>query len=214
MAQPKPALYAAGVTSLGFVCLALACFTAFVPVWGHYQDNSYNRYDADRGYFGPWKVCKKLNYNREVCGDHLSFRISSKIYHKDVFGIETFSYSTIYGLLICFILFFLFFIYLPAGVYISGILALISCICFAIFALLSIIQIAMITSRDKIVIKYKALVIIKQTLAIVAGKFFIDVMYPIHHNQYSIGWKITIHPKENDFHFINCMHFPQQRYWH
>lgn len=55
------------------------------------------------------------------------------------------------------------------GVYISGILALISCICYAIFALLSIIQIAMITSRDKVVLKYKPLVIIKLTLAAVAG---------------------------------------------
>lgn len=56
------------------------------------------------------------------------------------------------------------------GVYISGILALISCICYAIFAILSVIQIAMITSRDKVVLKYKPLVIIKLTLACVAGK--------------------------------------------
>lgn len=79
MGEPKPALYTAGVTALAFVCLALACFTAFVPIWGKYED-SYGGYSSERGYFGPWKVCKTLNYGREVCGDQFSrFRISSKL---------------------------------------------------------------------------------------------------------------------------------------
>lgn len=77
MAEPKPALYAAGVTALGFICLALACLTAFVPAWGNYED-SYGGYQSERGYFGPFRVCKKLNYGREVCGDQNRFRISSK----------------------------------------------------------------------------------------------------------------------------------------
>lgn len=59
--------------------------------------------------------------------------------------------------------------FLSGGVYISGILALISCICFAIFDILSIIQIAMITSREKVVLKYKSIVIIKLTFAVIAG---------------------------------------------
>lgn len=63
-----------------------------------------------------------------------------------------------------------FFEYFTGGVYVSGIIALISCICYAIFAILSIIQIAMITSRDKVVLKYKPLVIIKLTLVCIAGR--------------------------------------------
>ena len=68
MAQPKPALYAAGVTSLGFICLALAATAVGVPIWGYYESAA-GGWDSERGYFGPWKVCKKLNYGREVCGD-------------------------------------------------------------------------------------------------------------------------------------------------
>lgn len=77
MGEPRPALYAAGITALGVVCLALSCFTAFVPAWGHYED-SYGGYQQERGYFGPWKVCKKLNYGREYCSDQLRFRIPSE----------------------------------------------------------------------------------------------------------------------------------------
>lgn len=51
----------------------------------------------------------------------------------------------------------------------SGILALISCVSLALFTILSVIQMAMITSRDTVVMKYKPLVILKLTLAIVAA---------------------------------------------
>lgn len=51
----------------------------------------------------------------------------------------------------------------------SGILALISCACLALFTILSVLQMAMITSRDTVVLKYKPLVILKLTLAIVAA---------------------------------------------
>lgn len=63
------------------------------------------------------------------------------------------------------------------GVYISGILAAISCACLGLFCILSVIQIAMISSRDKVVMKYKPLVIIKLILAIVSGKFFLIIYY-------------------------------------
>lgn len=75
-----------------------------------------------------------------------------------------FNYNEVVSLL------YFYFVISTGGVYVSGILALISCICYAIFALLSIIQIAMITSRDKVVLKYKPLVIIKLTLACIAGE--------------------------------------------
>lgn len=72
-----------------------------------------------------------------------------------------------------FLLFFFFFSFflfqLTGGVYVSGILAMISCASFVIFAVLSVIQIAMITSRDTVVLKYKTCVILKLALAIIAG---------------------------------------------
>lgn len=75
MAAPKPILYATGVTVLCFICLVLACITLFLPIWGYFEDR-YGGYQAERGYFGPWKVCKKLNYGREVCGDRFRFQVS------------------------------------------------------------------------------------------------------------------------------------------
>lgn len=42
-------------------------------------------YDYDRGYFGPFKVCKQLTYNREKCGNDVSkFRLSSEYLYSRV----------------------------------------------------------------------------------------------------------------------------------
>lgn len=67
MAEPKPALYAAGVTCLGFICLALAATAVGLPIWGTFENQS-GGWEAERGYFGPWTVCKTLSYGREICG--------------------------------------------------------------------------------------------------------------------------------------------------
>lgn len=69
MAQPKPALYAAGLTSLGFICLAVAASAVGIPIWGYFENSNGREWDGERGYFGPWKVCKQLNYGREICGN-------------------------------------------------------------------------------------------------------------------------------------------------
>lgn len=74
MAPPKP-IYATGVTVFGLICLVLGCTALFLPVWGHFKDR-HGGYQAERGYFGPWKVCKKLNYGREICGDRFRFQVS------------------------------------------------------------------------------------------------------------------------------------------
>lgn len=66
------------------------------------------------------------------------------------------------------------------GVYVSGILSMISCASLAIFSILSVIQLAMITSRDEVVLKYKTCVILKLALAIIAGK---SVMVHTHEYQ-------------------------------
>lgn len=67
MAGPKPALYSAGITCLGFASLALAATAVGLPIWGNFESLG-GGWEADRGYFGPWKVCKILSYGREICG--------------------------------------------------------------------------------------------------------------------------------------------------
>lgn len=47
---------------------------------------------------------------------------------------------------------------------------MISCASLAIFSILSVIQLAMIASRDEVVLKYKTCVILKLALAIITGK--------------------------------------------
>lgn len=60
-------LYVAFVTALSFVCFALSCAAVFLPIWGYFEDGN-GSFGSDTGYFGPWKVCKELTYNREKCG--------------------------------------------------------------------------------------------------------------------------------------------------
>lgn len=55
------------ITGCGFVCLALATLTVFLPVWGYFEDAG-SGFGSDRGYFNPWRVCKELTYDREKCG--------------------------------------------------------------------------------------------------------------------------------------------------
>lgn len=76
MAAPKP-IFATSVTVFGFICLILGCIIQFLPIWGHFEDR-HGGYQAERGYFGPWKVCKKLSYGREVCGDRFRFQVSGE----------------------------------------------------------------------------------------------------------------------------------------
>lgn len=54
-------------TAISFVCFALSCAAAFIPIWGYFEDAN-GGFGSDRGYFGPWSVCKELTYNREKCG--------------------------------------------------------------------------------------------------------------------------------------------------
>ncbi|XP_030372671.1 uncharacterized protein LOC115622757 [Scaptodrosophila lebanonensis] len=125
-------LYAAGVTCLGFLCFALASIAIGIPIWGYYDSPS-GGYDYDRGYFGPFKVCKQLTYNREKCGNDVSkFRLSN-------------------------------------AVFVSGLLAIGSSAVLGIFCILSVIQHAMISSREKVVMSYTSLVIVKLILALLGG---------------------------------------------
>jgi hypothetical protein len=55
------------------------------------------------------------------------------------------------------------------AIYISGILAAIGTALLGLFSILSILQLSMISSRDKVVMSYKPLVIIKLVLAIISA---------------------------------------------
>ena len=128
-------LYIASITAISFICFALSCAAVFLPVWGYFEDAN-SSFGSDRGYFGPWRVCKELTYNREKCGssDNVSrFRPSNFVFA-------------------------------------SGIMIVISAISLGIYCILSVIQIAAISSREKIVMRYSSLVVLKLFLAVLAGK--------------------------------------------
>lgn len=127
-------LYIALITAISFICFALSCAAVFLPVWGYFEDGNGN-FGSDKGYFGPWKVCKELTYNREKCGSSESvsrFRPSNFVFA-------------------------------------SGIMIVLSTISLGVYCVLSVIQIAAISSREKIVMPYSSLVVLKLMLAGVGG---------------------------------------------
>ncbi|EDW29517.1 GL22724 [Drosophila persimilis] len=153
----KSTLYAAGVTCLGFVCFALASVAIGIPIWGYYDSPS-GGYDFDRGYFGPFKVCKQLTYNREKCGNDVSkFRLSN-------------------------------------AVFVSGLLAIGSSALLGIFCILSVIQHAMISSREKVVMPYTTLVIVKLIFSLLGGVLAIiaTILFALQiDEQERFGFKIS-----------------------
>lgn len=129
-------LYIALITAISFICFALSCSATFLPIWGYFEDANSGSGFSDHGYFGPWKVCKELTYNREKCG-------SSE-------NVSRFRPSNF--------------------VYVSGLMIVISTLTLGIFCILSVVQIAAISSREQIVMKYSSLVSLKMILAGVAGE--------------------------------------------
>lgn len=125
-------LYIALITAISFICFSLSCAAVFLPVWGYFEEVNAG-YGAERGYFGPWKVCKEL-YNRDRCGDvNTRFRPSFLVFT-------------------------------------GGIMIVISTISLGIYCILSVIQIAAISSREKIVLRYSALVSLKLLLSLTGGE--------------------------------------------
>lgn len=61
-----------------------------------------------------------------------------------------------------------------AAIFISGLFAILSSIAFGLFCLLSVIQIAMISSREKVVMSYTSLVMTKMVFALIGGKSLIS----------------------------------------
>lgn len=124
-------------------------------MWGYFEDSSYGTY-SDKGYFGLWKICKEMSYNREKCGREVSkFRVSGK--HFLSFSKNPTHFDGIFSVI-------------SGAIFFSGVLAVISSILLGLFCVFSIIQIAMVSSREKVLIKYSSLVVLKLIFAIVSGK--------------------------------------------
>ncbi|KAE8752089.1 hypothetical protein FOCC_FOCC001251 [Frankliniella occidentalis] len=87
---------------------------------------------TERGYFGPWTVCRQLQYERERCGRNVSR-------------------------------------FQPNGaVWASGLVAVLGVVLLALFCFLSVLQLAMVSSKDRVLLKYSVAVITKLVLALVA----------------------------------------------
>ncbi|XP_041969877.1 uncharacterized protein LOC121726539 isoform X2 [Aricia agestis] len=129
MASGK-ALYSILVVVLGFICFVTGAIAVGLPTWGYFH--SLENPNFDQGYFGPWRVCKKLLYNREKCGTDVSkFRPSTAVYIAGVVG--------------------------AIGVSVLG-----------VFCILSVLQLAMISSKERVGFKYTHLVMAKMALALLA----------------------------------------------
>ncbi|XP_038218759.1 uncharacterized protein LOC119837311 isoform X2 [Zerene cesonia] len=129
MARGKT-LYSLAVVILGFMCFVVGAIAVGLPTWGYFY--SLENPNFDQGYFGPWRVCKKLLYNREKCGTDVSkFRPTTAVYLAGVVG--------------------------AIGVSVLG-----------VFCVLSVLQLAMISSKEKVGFKYTHLVMMKLALALLA----------------------------------------------
>ncbi|XP_046970746.1 uncharacterized protein LOC124537845 [Vanessa cardui] len=123
-------LYSIAVVVLGFICFVVGAVAVGLPTWGHFY--SLENPNFDQGYFGPWRVCKRLLYYREKCGTDVSkFRPST-------------------------------------AVYISGVVASVGVSILGVFCILSVLQLAMISSKEKVGFKYTHLVLTKLALALLA----------------------------------------------
>lgn len=71
-------LYITSVTAISFVCFVLTCASTFLPVWGYFEDGN-GGFGSDRGYFGPWNVCREQTYDREKC-DASRFKPSKLVF--------------------------------------------------------------------------------------------------------------------------------------
>ncbi|XP_052129809.1 uncharacterized protein LOC113210007 [Frankliniella occidentalis] len=124
------ALYSTGVACLGFVCFAVGATAVGLPLWGYFDNDG--GFATERGYFGPWTVCRQLQYERERCGRNVSR-------------------------------------FQPNGaVWASGLVAVLGVVLLALFCFLSVLQLAMVSSKDRVLLKYSVAVITKLVLALVA----------------------------------------------
>ncbi|CAH1105521.1 unnamed protein product [Psylliodes chrysocephalus] len=131
MAEIKP-LYSTCVAVLGFICFVVGATAVGIPMWGYFSTPQ-GVYGDGEGYFGPWKTCKYLLYNRERCGE----------------GQTRFKPSI--------------------AVWVAGLIASLGVSVLGVFCILSILQLAMLNSRDQVVMKYSIVVITKVGLGLLSA---------------------------------------------
>ncbi|CAG9819571.1 unnamed protein product [Phaedon cochleariae] len=131
MAEIKP-LYSTCVAVLGFICFVVGATAVGIPMWGYFSTPNGIHGDGD-GYFGPWRTCKMLLYNRERCGkDETRFKVS-------------------------------------VTVWVAGLVAAIGVAVLGVFCILSVLQLAMLSSKEQVVMKYSIVVITKVGLGLLAA---------------------------------------------
>lgn len=133
--EVKP-LYSTCVAVLGFICFVVGAAAVGIPMWGYFDTpGGWGDYGGggDGGYFGPWKTCKLLLYNRERCEQ----------------GASRFKASV--------------------AVWVAGLVATVGVVVLGVFCFLSVLQLAMISSKEKVVMKYSATVLSKVVLAFVSA---------------------------------------------
>ncbi|XP_073954602.1 uncharacterized protein isoform X2 [Choristoneura fumiferana] len=125
------AMYSIAVVVFGFICFVVNAIAVGIPTWGYFY--SFENPNFDQGYFGPWRICKRLLYNREKCGADVSkFRPST-------------------------------------AVHIAGVVGAIGTSILGVFCVLSVLQLAMISSKERVGLKYTHLVMVKLALALLAA---------------------------------------------
>ncbi|XP_071442170.1 uncharacterized protein [Hetaerina americana] len=127
----RRALCSTLVAGLGFVCFAVGATAVGLPLWGHFNNPEVST-ASERGYFGPWKVCMSLSYNREKCGRKVA-RFEPVV-----------------------------------AVWIAGVLAAAGVAALGIFCIMSVLQLAMVVSKDRVVLSYRTTLLTKLVLALAA----------------------------------------------
>ncbi|XP_018570466.1 uncharacterized protein LOC108910368, partial [Anoplophora glabripennis] len=130
MAETKP-LYSTCVAILGFICFVVGAAAVGIPMWGYFE-TPHGGFGDEKGYFGPWRTCKLLLYNRERCGKDASrFKVS-------------------------------------IAVWVAGLVASIGVAVLGVFCFLSVLQLAMLSSKEKVMLKYSVVVISKVGIGLLA----------------------------------------------
>nr|CAI5852177.1 unnamed protein product [Callosobruchus analis] len=114
----------------------------------------------EKGYFGPWKTCKLLLYNRERCGKDASrFRVH-------------------------------------VGVFIAGIVASVEVAILGVFCFLSVLQLAMLSSKEQVVMKYSIVVISKVALGLLSALLAVvtAILFALQIDRDNSGFEITRGP--------------------
>lgn len=175
MAAIAPSIYAAIVTCLGFACFALSATAVGLPVWGRFRNlagaTKNNFFNIKSPLINSLFFCFQVTKTRATLGrgkyagscriaiaKNAVPRCPTSDHHVSVsFARKTWE------------LFDLMHTDLADAIYVAGLLATFACIAFGLYCVLCILQIAMISSREKVVMRYTTLVVLKLLLALVGS---------------------------------------------